>query len=230
MASELPVTATVREAWSKEWKSPAWRIQLLISLTLLLIFGFTVRYFFDFIESRPGKQLSDPLLNLLPSIDISWTIFFFQYLTLLTGLVINRNQPRNILLMVQTYLIVTFTRIVTIYLLPLDPPAGYMPLREPFVQLFTDGGRIISKDLFFSGHVTTLMSVLLSVHHRQARNILTLFVVTVSILLLVQHVHYTIDIIAAPPATWLAYRFCKWKFSPALNRGYGQPAPSESSD
>ena len=121
----------------------------------------------------------------------------------------HRAHPKTVLIILQTYIIVTFVRMVTITLLPLEPPVGYLPLREPVVQFFTNGGKIISKDLFFSGHVSTVLSVYLGTHLPKTKSVLFVCVVAMCVLLLVQHVHYTVDVIAALPATWLVYKFCK---------------------
>ena len=51
------------------------------------------------------------------------------------------------LLLVQTYLGVNLLRVLSLSLIPSSRPSA-TSLQEPFVQLFTPGGTIISKDLF----------------------------------------------------------------------------------
>jgi len=200
---------TTSAAWKLEWSKPAFRYQSFFCVAVLLMFATCIGYFFDFIESRQGDLLNDPILERIPSHDVSWLIFFILYLSLFMGLSTNRSKPRLILLAFQTYCLVTLMRVLSIYLLPLEPPNGYIPLREPFVSLFTDDGKIISKDLFFSGHVSTIMSLFLTVRQRLIRSILSVFVFVLCMLLLVQHVHYTIDLLVSVPATWLCYLFSK---------------------
>jgi len=67
--------------------------------------------------------------------------------------------PRLLLVVLETYCMVTALRILSIYFFPLHPPDGYMPLGEPVAQLFARDHKIISKDLFFSGHVATILSL-----------------------------------------------------------------------
>ncbi len=185
------------------------RLQFIITLLVLSTFTFIFKHFFDYIESRTGTQLGDFLLDNIPAYNVSWGVFFILYSAIVIGMYTHRAHPKTVLIILQTYIIVTFVRMVTITLLPLEPPVGYLPLREPVVQFFTNGGKIISKDLFFSGHVSTVLSVYLGTHLPKTKSVLFVCVVAMCVLLLVQHVHYTVDVIAALPATWLVYKFCK---------------------
>lgn len=185
------------------------RLQFIITLLVLSTFTFIFKHFFDYIESRSGTQLGDFLLDNIPAYNVSWGVFFVLYSAIVIGMYTHRAHPKTVLIILQTYILVTFVRMVTITLLPLEPPVGYLPLREPVVQFFTNGGKIISKDLFFSGHVSTVLSVYLGTHLPKTKSVLFVCVVAMCVLLLVQHVHYTVDVIAALPATWLVYKFCK---------------------
>ncbi len=154
-------------------------------------------------------MLADPLLDMLPSYNVSWVVFFFLYSGIIFGIYYHLIHPKTILLAFQTYVLVTLLRICTITLWPLEPPVGYMPLREPFVQLFTSDGKIISKDLFFSGHMSTILSLFFASHRQYIRAFLLLCSLMIGSMVLLQHVHYTIDVIFAVPATWVVYFFCK---------------------
>ena len=109
----------------------------------------------------------------------------------------------------QTYAMVTILRMITIPLFPLEPPLEYIPLREPFVQLFTHGERIISRDLFFSGHMTTILFCYYSTQKKNFKWLYLVFAFIIAVLLMVQRVHYTIDILAAPLFTWLCFLLSK---------------------
>ncbi|MBK9414853.1 MAG: hypothetical protein IPN61_15820 [Bacteroidetes bacterium] len=200
---------TATQAWKGAMNNRQFRWQFIITLLVLSTFTFIFKHFFDYIESRTGTQLGDFLLDNIPAYNVSWGVFFVLYSAIVIGMYTHRAHPKTVLIILQTYILVTFVRMVTITLLPLEPPVGYLPLREPVVQFFTNGGKIISKDLFFSGHVSTVLSVYLGTHLPKTKSVLFVCVVAMCVLLLVQHVHYTVDVIAALPATWLVYKFCK---------------------
>lgn len=202
-------SSTITSAWKQAWTYPSFRIQSII--TLLAVSSFTIIFstFFDFVESRQGSFLNDFILDMLPAYNVSWIVFFFLYSGIIFGIYYHLRQPKIILIIFQTYVLVTLLRICTITLIPLEPPAGYIPLREPFVQLFTSGGKIISKDLFFSGHMSTILSLFYASRRKYVRTFLLYCSLMVGTMVLIQHVHYTIDVIVAVPATYIIYIFCK---------------------
>ncbi len=172
-------------------------------------FSIIFNRFFDFVEGREGARLEDYLLMVMPSYNVSWIVFFFLYSGIIFGIYSHLNHPKTILIIFQTYILVTFMRIITITFLPLEPPVGYIPLREPFVQLFTSGGKIISKDLFFSGHMSTILSLYFASHRKYVREFLLFCTMMIGTMVLLQHVHYTIDVVVAVPATYLVFLFAK---------------------
>jgi hypothetical protein len=196
-------------AWKHAWQFRSFRIQAITTLVAVLSFTLIFNSFFDFVESRQGDYLQDYLIDMLPSYDVSWVVFFFLYSGIFLGLGYHLSHPKTILVAFQTYVLVTLLRICTITMFPLEPPPGYLPLREPFVQLFTTEGRIISKDLFFSGHMSTILSLYFSSHRKYIRTFLLFCSLMVGVMVLIQHVHYTIDVIFAVPATYVIYLFCR---------------------
>jgi len=92
------------------------------------------------------------------------------------------------------------------YLVPLEPPIGIIPLRDPFVEGAFYDNKVLVKDLFFSGHTSNMVLLTLFMDIKWIKIILVFASAAVAYLLLVQHVHYAIDIIAAPFFAYLAYR------------------------
>jgi len=196
-------------AWTFYWSKPGFRIQFILFVLILASLAFVFPYFFDFIEARTGKVLDDPILDLLPARDVSTLVFTFLYFAIVSWLFIAARNPKVLLAGVQTYCLVTIFRIFTITLFPLEPPAAYIPLREPFVQLFTHQGRIISRDLFFSGHMTTILFCYYNTSRGVFKYLYLVFAIIIAVLLMVQRVHYSIDIVVAPLFTWLCFLLSK---------------------
>ncbi|MFX7751990.1 phosphatase PAP2-related protein, partial [Acinetobacter baumannii] len=91
---------------------------------------------------------------------------------------------------------------ITISLVPLNPPQGLIPLIDPLTNIFY-GGKFISKDLFYSGHTATLFLMSLCLQ-KQSEKILALIAsIAVAVMVLIQHVHYSIDVLAAFPFAYL---------------------------
>jgi hypothetical protein len=83
-------------------------------------------------------------------------------------------------------------------------------LSDPFLTVFAYGKETYVKDLFFSGHVSTLCILFLVESRKFLRRIIAICAVLVSLFLAWQRVHYTLDMLAAPVVSWLVLRFFTW--------------------
>jgi hypothetical protein len=77
-------------------------------------------------------------------------------------------------------------------------------LIDPITGIFY-GNAVITKDLFYSGHTSTMVLVLLCLEKRIDKIVASIALIVVMILLLVQHIHYTIDVVAAPVFVYIIY-------------------------
>src|ERR1043166_9319076 len=93
----------VRLHWKEAWKQEAFRLQLMVFLVLAISFGFFFPFFFDYVEAREGKILSDPLLNLIPARESSWIVFLFLYTGIILGIRCNLLKPKNFLIGLEIY-------------------------------------------------------------------------------------------------------------------------------
>jgi PAP2 superfamily C-terminal len=192
--------------WKEAVRSPSFKLQLLLTVSILGVLLFFYAHFLDWIELRPGVLLHDPLLASFPARKVTWIVFSLIYGGLVLGLGALGARPTALLVALQSYALVIAARMAAMYFVPLDPPLGMIHLKDPFVQLF-DSRVVLTKDLFFSGHVATLFLLFLTARHRLLRAAFLLATVVVGAGLIWQHVHYTIDVLTAPFITFGCYRF-----------------------
>ena len=97
---------------------------------------------------------------------------------------------------------------LTITLFPLDPPIKIVELVDPVLLPFY-GHSEINRDLFFSGHTSSAFVIFLILKKRWEKILALLATLVVAFLLLVQHIHYTIDVVFAPFFVYLVFMLAK---------------------
>jgi membrane-associated phospholipid phosphatase len=106
------------------------------------------------------------------------------------------------------------------YFAALDPPADAIPLRDPLIEILGTG-RLLTRDLFFSGHTSTLFLLFLAVPDRRDKPLLLACAMCVAAGVLRQHVHYTIDVLVAPLFAFASYRVVVATHAYLASRGKG---------
>ncbi|HSW55410.1 MAG TPA: phosphatase PAP2-related protein [Ignavibacteriaceae bacterium] len=165
-------------------------------------------HFLHFVEQRDGVVLNDPLLNAFNPIDLTWLTFALIYLSLIIFVVTTFNKPDKLLIAFQAYGLLLIFRTIAMYLTPFEAPETIILLDDPFVQFFAKGD-ILTKDLFFSGHTGTLFLVFLLAENKTLKTIFLILTILVGSAVLLQHVHYSIDVFVAPFVAYGAYRIIK---------------------
>lgn len=172
------------------------RRELVLSLILLVLTLTVLTRFLIFVEHRPGVVLDDPLLRQFKPIDLTWLTFSLIYGSIIGGILTLLPQPGRLTFALQLYLMMVLSRMLVMYLLPLDPPAQLILLRDPVVEFF-GSGQTLTRDLFFSGHTSTLFILFLVAEGTLRRLVFLLLTLVVATTLLLQHAHYTVDVVAA---------------------------------
>ena len=214
-AAPGPLAASPKTlSWRAAWTKRSVRRHLVLIVLLLLGLLPVVPHFYQFIQARPGQLLPDPLLALLPIRDVSAPTFALIYGCVAATLVYLLPRPLLLLRALWAYYFLQLLRMFTLWLLPLEPPLTLVLLHDPVMdRIFAVTTQPIIRDLFFSGHTATMALLTLVGPGRRWRAALALMTVAVGLLVLVQRVHYSYDVLAAPffagLAYWLAGRVCK---------------------
>jgi len=194
----------IRLTWKPFLSSSQFRIKFFVTVIFLLVALFTYRRFLDFAEARTGVSIPDPILKLYSPVDLTWLIFGLIYLCLVIGIIALIKNPEKLLLAFQVYTAVVVVRIIAMYLVPFEAPEKIIVLKDPFVEMF-GSGESLTKDLFFSGHTATLFLLFLVVESKRLKYIFLLSAVVAGVSIVLQHVHYVIDIFAAPFFTYVCF-------------------------
>jgi hypothetical protein len=204
-------------SWAEALRSRRFtRLAVGTSLGLLAAL-LSLNQFLQFNERRSGATLHDPVLALLPAVDLSVPLFVLIYGTLLLALGSLARQPRALLVALQAYALLVTFRMAMMYSIPLEAPPGMVVLVDPFVRAFGEGPNW-AKDLFFSGHTSTTFLCALSVRSRSLRLLCFGACASVAVLVLVQHAHYTIDVLVAPFVAFASQRLAHHLTARELDR------------
>ena len=192
-------------SWKPAIQSAAFRNRLIVVHILLISVVSFLPHFFDFIEQREGILLFDPILNSISPRDLSLPVFICIWGT--TALLLYRcvSNPMIYITAIYGFVIVLFFRIITISLVPLNAPEGLIPLIDPISNLAYGRADYITKDLFFSGHTSSQFLMFLCLTKRKDKAIALISTILVGSMVLIQHVHYSIDVFAAPIFTYGCY-------------------------
>ncbi|MEZ4808308.1 MAG: phosphatase PAP2-related protein [Flavobacteriales bacterium] len=148
--------------------------------------------------------MKDPFLAGLPARDVSIPLFIVLYGTVCIG-VHHLFRERRLLRALQAYVLLLVLRMCTLALVPLGPPPGLVPLQDPLTRWFYPDALPFEKDLFFSGHTATLFLLYLALPNGWRKGSAMLATVVVGLAVMVQHVHWTVDVLAAPVAAALSW-------------------------
>ncbi len=185
-----------------------WKSFIIISVLLSLMAAIFVRFlaFHEVRAERLDWMFDDPAYHVLPIVDSSVLIFTITYGSLIAYLTIYRKVPHAFALLMSSYALILLFRIVTLSLLPLVVHKDLIYLEDPFLNDWIYPSRIVA-DLFFSGHTALVFAIYLLSGKKWPFLLLS---VVIGTLLVMQRVHYSIDVIAAFPFAWCAVTLSRW--------------------
>ena len=193
-------------SWLEAWQHKRFRYKTIIALLLVAIILILLPTFFAFIEKREGMVLQDFVLDAIPAMDVSIPTFAIIWSVVLLVFYRIYQNPRLFLVVAYGFILMCVLRVLTISLLPLHPPPGLIVLKDPIANIAYGGNDIfITKDLFYSGHTGNMFLFFLCLEHKWDKIIALTASFLVGILVMVQHIHYSIDVLAAFLFTYFIY-------------------------
>jgi membrane-associated phospholipid phosphatase len=210
----MNTTIEGRNPWEhKSYIYPFWIVMIVLVILVLSLPNFLI-----YIQTRThGVKLDDPVLRHLPSYDCSLYIFTTMYS--LVGIVIyySWSNSWSFFRFATAYIIMNLLRMSCILIFPLEAPDNLVPLHDPFINFMYKSEDVV-RDLFFSGHTSTVFLIYLVFRYSGVKWLALLIVISIAIMLLIQHVHYTIDVLGAFPFTYLSYRLSYLIFKDPIDR------------
>jgi membrane-associated phospholipid phosphatase len=202
-------------SWPLAWKNKQFKVILIAGVLLLACIAYLLPYFFSYVQHRNGMVLNDWLLKYIAPRNMSALIFLIIWGIILLVLIRAFTNTRIFVHLLWSYIFLLITRIITIWLVPLEPPVGIIELKDPMTSIFY-GQPFISKDLFYSGHTATLFMMAFCLQKRIDKLVVVIGAVVIGFLVLIQHVHYTVDVLVAPFFAYGCFLLAKSLFKKLL--------------
>jgi membrane-associated phospholipid phosphatase len=190
----------------KQWKT------IVVALVFLLVVALVFIRFLEFHENRveqEGWLFEDPIFPFVPIFDVSLPIFSITYGSVLLYFFLSYKQSHFLARLMMAYGFIVLFRMITMSLVPLKEPDTLVYLEDPFLNNLIYPGRIVT-DLFFSGHTALIFAIFILSGKRFVFLALTILM---GLLVMIQRVHYSIDVLAAIPFAWLAAYFTQYIFA-----------------
>ena len=190
--------------WGEALQLPLFKRKLLVGLAFFITLLNVFPHFYQYIEKRNGIMNHDVFLHLIPAYDVSIPIFIVTWF--MAGLMIMKaiKNPSVFLTFLYGFIILNIVRFISISLIPFNPPHDLIPISDPISNIFY-GDTYVTKDLFFSGHTATQFLCFLCLQKRLDRILGVIATILMGFLVLIQHVHYTIDVVSAPVFAYICY-------------------------
>lgn len=180
-------------------------------MLLLSALALVLPDFFSYIQAKPGVFPPDPVIPVLGPVDLSLPIFSVLYSVIVLAVISVVRFPVRLLQGLFAYAFLLMLRMATMTLFTLDPPPDAIALIDPVTGPFYPADVPFLKDLFFSGHTATLALMALLTPWKPLRVLAWCATLAVGAMVVAQHVHWTVDVVAAPFAAWAVRELAaKW--------------------
>jgi membrane-associated phospholipid phosphatase len=160
----------------------------------------------DWNENRAGIFFDDPLFGLYKGMDLSIPITVLIYSSIVFYVIYFAKEPIKLSRVAIGYSVIILLRIVTIYFVPLYCDSDAVKLEDPVLNNLVYPNNYVARDLFFSGHAAMMFMLFWGFTNRGIKRIYFVVGLAVSIMLVLQKVHFSIDVIAAPFFSWIALK------------------------
>ncbi|WP_051189714.1 phosphatase PAP2-related protein [Daejeonella oryzae] len=190
--------------WEDAWNEPMFKQKFLLGMTTFIALLSFFPIFYQYIETRNGHVNNDVFLQLIPAYDVSIPIFIVTWFMAILIIMKAIQNPAVFMTFMYGFIILNIARIISISLIPFNPPTDLIPITDPIANIFY-GNKFITKDLFFSGHTATQFLCFLCLQKRFDRILGLIATVVMGFLVLIQHVHFTIDVLSAPIFAYFCY-------------------------
>lgn len=195
----------LRQNWSDVLEDKWYVLRFLLNLVVCYSIYISVTKLLVANRFREGVVLHDPIQQFFKPVDLSLPIFIITYVAIVVYILYVAARPQYFSYAARAFLAVFLLRFSFIWLVPLTPPHSYIALNDPVLDWIVGNNHEISNDLFFSGHISDISIFFFCCGTRWLRVFFLCSIISIGLMMVWQHVHYTADVVAAPFFAYASY-------------------------
>jgi hypothetical protein len=174
---------------------------LILGFSLLILSFIVANKAGEYASQVAGHRVDDLILSYLPLVNVTFLHVYAAILFWVCFIIYMFTRPQIIPFVTKTSALFIFVRSIFICLTHLGAPVNQLSIPENVTSYFLFDG-----DLFFSGHVGgPFLLMLLFWSDKKLRFLCLFFSLFFAYIVLIGHIHYSIDVFAAPFITYGVY-------------------------
>lgn len=188
-----------------DWIGDVWTCKsMLVIAGVFIVIGLATDYYCgSYVTVTPGAKVPDLILDRLPAMDLSF-LFVYGYMVLLMIMFLYPTFFRVRMLHVVTIQFAMLLTVRSLFMIftHLETPAGSVAVSFPwfFEHLYFEN------DMFFSGHTAMPFLGFYLFRHNRLRYVFLVGAMVMGAVVLLMHLHYSIDVFAAFFMTYCSYK------------------------
>ncbi len=204
-------TFTIKSLFSSE------RLPSFVGALALLSVSYVVEHFaniyaFDYSLRPTSNYVGDLVLDNIPAVDLNFVVINVAIVSIVLGTLFVFSKPRYVLFTLKALALFIIIRAIFISLTHVGiHPDNIAPGLGFFDNIYTYLN--FQTGLFFSGHTgLPFLIALIFWDNRRVRNILLILSLVFAVAVLMAHIHYSIDVLAAPFMAYGIFRIAQLLF------------------
>ena len=185
-----------------------------LSGLLLLIISLVAQFFISgYVNSLPSDSVNDLILSNTRVYDVDLIFVYGSVLLLFVGLFVGLKQPHCLPFALKSVALFTLIRSAFITLTHITIFPTHAIISSQFFNREVFNGIFTGNDLFFSGHTgLPFLLALMFWDNKKLRFLFLGFSILFANVVLLGHLHYSIDVLSAYFITFTIFYICKFLF------------------
>lgn len=167
----------------------------------------------DYLNNLPVAPVTDLILSNIRVYDVGGIFVYGSVLLLFVGIFIGLRKPNFIPFAMKSVALFTLIRSFFVSLTHISAFPTHIIINSSFFNKAAFNGIFTGNDLFFSGHTgLPFLLALIFWEYKIPRIIFLSFSIIFAIVVLLGHIHYSIDVASAYFITYGIFQICKFLF------------------